>query len=143
MPLSCISRWSPPAEKKKGFLLELPDETMLLQCTSKADMEDWVRDTNRLRGGRVDLASGQNIGGYPPGHDIYEGGRDTEVRECYILLSWQQMFQMMKHSESFCGRRTPSHSLVPATSRSTGDHALSPLLWGVVSGVGVVLCAGI
>ena len=46
---------------------------MMLQCTSKADMEDWVRDTNRLRGGRVDLASGQNIGGYPSGHDIYEG----------------------------------------------------------------------
>ena len=45
----------------------------MLQCTSKADMEDWVRDTNRLRGGRVDLASGQNIGGHPPGHDIYEG----------------------------------------------------------------------
>ena len=44
----------------------------MLQCTSKADMEDWVRDTNRLRGGRVDLASGQDIGGQPPGHDIYE-----------------------------------------------------------------------
>ena len=49
---------------------------MMLQCTSKADMEDWVRDTNRLRGGRVDLASGQNIGGHPPGQDIYEGRRE-------------------------------------------------------------------
>jgi hypothetical protein len=61
-----------PVERKKSFLIELPEETMMLQCTSKADMEDWVRDTNRLRGGRVDLASGQDIGGQPSGHDIYE-----------------------------------------------------------------------
>ena len=45
----------------------------MLQCTSKADMEDWVRDVNRLRGGRVDLASGQNLTEFPTGHDIYEG----------------------------------------------------------------------
>ena len=47
---------------------------MMLQCTSKADMEDWVRDINRLRGGRVDLASGQNLTEFPTGQDIYEGG---------------------------------------------------------------------
>ena len=69
-------------EKKKGFLVELLDETMMLQCTSKADMEDWIRDMNRLRGGRVDLASGQNIGGYPAGHDIYEGRERVCVNEC-------------------------------------------------------------
>ena len=46
---------------------------MMLQCTSKADMEDWVRDMNRLRGGRVDLASGQNMAEFPTGYDIYEG----------------------------------------------------------------------
>jgi hypothetical protein len=68
-----------PVERKKSFLIELPEETMMLQCTSKADMEDWVRDTNRLRGGRVDLASGQNIGGHPPGHDIYEVVPDDET----------------------------------------------------------------
>jgi hypothetical protein len=51
----------------------------MLQCTSKADMEDWVRDTNRLRGGRVDLASGQDIGGQPSGHDIYEIVPDDET----------------------------------------------------------------
>ena len=60
-------------ERKKGFLIELLDETMMLQCTSKADMEDWVRDVNRLRGG-VDLASGQNLTEFPTGQDIYEGG---------------------------------------------------------------------
>jgi hypothetical protein len=42
-------------------------------------MEDWVRDTNRLRGGRVDLASGQDIGGQPSGHDIYESVPDDET----------------------------------------------------------------
>ncbi|CAI8034686.1 hypothetical protein GBAR_LOCUS19502 [Geodia barretti] len=68
-----------PVERKKSFLIELPEETMMLQCTSKADMEDWVRDTNRLRGGRVDLASGQNIGGHLPGHDIYEVVPDDET----------------------------------------------------------------
>ena len=55
-------------------MVELLDETMLFQCTSKADMEDWVRDVNRLRGG-VDLASGQNLTALTLGHDIYEGGR--------------------------------------------------------------------
>ena len=60
-------------ERKKGFLVELLEETMMLQCTSKADMEDWVRDINRLRGGRVDLASGQNLTEFPSGQDIYEG----------------------------------------------------------------------
>ena len=65
---------SPIPERKKGFLIELLDETMMLQCTSKADMEDWVRDVNRLRGGRVDLASGQNLAEFPSGQDIYEGG---------------------------------------------------------------------
>ena len=45
---------------------------MMLQCTSKADMEDWVRDLNRLRGG-IDPASGQNVTGVPAGQDIYEG----------------------------------------------------------------------
>ena len=70
----CVAILTPLSpERKKGFLVELLDETMMLQCTSKADMEDWIRDMNRLRGGRVDLASGQNIGGYPAGHDIYEG----------------------------------------------------------------------
>ncbi|CAI8034680.1 Docking protein 4 [Geodia barretti] len=68
-----------PVERKKSFLIELPEETMMLQCTSKADMEDWVRDTNRLRGGRVDLASGQNIGGHLPGHDIYEDPFSIDV----------------------------------------------------------------
>ena len=48
----------------------------MLQCTSKADMEDWVRDMNRLRGSRVDLASGQNITDFPTGHEIYEGECD-------------------------------------------------------------------
>ena len=57
--------------------MELLDETMMLQCTSKADMEDWVWDMNRLRGGGVD----QNIGGYPAGHDIYEGLRERGERE--------------------------------------------------------------
>jgi hypothetical protein len=67
-----------PVERKKGFLVELLDETMMLQCTSKADMEDWVRDINRLRGGRVDLASGQDTQ-YPAGHDIYEVVPDDET----------------------------------------------------------------
>ena len=66
----CLSPSIP--ERKKGFLIELLDETMMLQCTSKADMEDWVRDLNRLRGG-IDLASGQNVTGAPAGQDIYDG----------------------------------------------------------------------
>ena len=72
---------SPIPERKKGFLIELLDETMMLQCTSKADMEDWVRDVNRLRGGRVDLASGQNLDEFPSGQDIYEGEAGRGRRE--------------------------------------------------------------
>jgi hypothetical protein len=68
-----------PVERKKGFLVELLEETMMLQCTSKADMEDWVRDINRLRGGRVDLASGQNLTEFPSGQDIYEVVPDDEA----------------------------------------------------------------
>ena len=77
----------PWTERKKSFLIELPEETMMLQCTSKADMEDWVRDTNRLRGGRVDLASGQNIGGHLPGHDIYEGR--GKIKFCVMMFAWR------------------------------------------------------
>ena len=61
-----------PVERKKGFMVDLLEESMLFQCTSKADMEDWVRDINRFRQG-VDLASGQNLMEMPQGHDVYEG----------------------------------------------------------------------
>ena len=74
--MCCLSPSIP--ERKKGFLIELLDETMMLQCTSKADMEDWVRDLNRLRGG-IDLASGQNVTEGPAGQDIYEGRQDCCV----------------------------------------------------------------
>ena len=86
---SCVLLVSLPpwTERKKSFLIELPEETMMLQCTSKADMEDWVRDTNRLRGGRVDLASGQNIGGHLPGHDIYEGR--GKIKFCVMTFAWR------------------------------------------------------
>ena len=53
-------------------MIELLDETMMLRCTSKADMEDWVWDMNRLRGG-FDSDSGQNLTEFPSGQDIYEG----------------------------------------------------------------------
>ena len=52
-------------------MVELLDESMLFQCTSKADLEDWVRDINRLRGG--DLTSGQLLPDFPNGQDVYDG----------------------------------------------------------------------
>ena len=84
----------------------------MLQCTSKADMEDWVRDTNRLRGGRVDLASGQNIGGYPSGHDIYEGWRNDRERERESLIF-------------FLATGVPDDEIFRVVLRPTNGHSFS------------------
>ena len=89
----------------------------MLQCTSKADMEDWVRDINRLRGGRVDLASGQNLTEFPTGQDIYEGrcgcgcgqfgnyGHAMCLHYLHALLPWLQLSLTMRYFVFLCARQ--------------------------------------
>ena len=73
----------------------------MLQCTSKADMEDWVRDINRLRGGRVDLASGQNLTEFPTGQDIYEGGCGQFANDSEHVFIFVAMATVVPDDEVF------------------------------------------
>ena len=65
------------AEKKKAFVLHLPDEVCMFQCASRAELDDWHRDILTYRGGGGMLGGGRgSMSGVPNssfGGEIYEG----------------------------------------------------------------------
>lgn len=64
------------AEKKKAFVLHLPDEVCMFQCASRAELDDWHRDILTYRGGGTLSGGRGSISGIPNspiGGEIYEG----------------------------------------------------------------------
>lgn len=64
------------AERKKAFEVHLPDDVSSFTCSSKADMEDWVRDIRRLcntRGSSSSSFNGELPDNSVNGQALYEG----------------------------------------------------------------------
>ena len=63
------------AEKKKAFVLYIPDEVCMFQCASRAELDDWHRDILTYRGGGTLTGGRASLSGLPntPGGEIYEG----------------------------------------------------------------------
>jgi len=69
------------AERRKAFEVHLPDDVSLFICSSKADMEDWVRDIRRLcntRGSSSSSFNGELPDNNVNGQALYEG-RELQV----------------------------------------------------------------
>ena len=73
--LSIQLRTVDTAEKKKAFVLHLPDEVCMFQCASRAELDDWHRDILTYRGGTLSGARGSLSGPSSScsGGEIYEG----------------------------------------------------------------------
>lgn len=64
------------ADKKKAFVLHLPDEVCMFQCASRAELDDWHRDILTYRGGGAMAGGRGSMSGVPNssfGGEIYEG----------------------------------------------------------------------
>ena len=79
------------AEKKKAFVLYLPDEICMFQCTSRAELDDWHRDILTYRGGGPLTGGRASLSGLPnspTGGEIYEGTLYVVHVCCMWQLPW-------------------------------------------------------
>jgi len=83
------------AERRKAFEVHLPDDVSLFICSSKADMEDWVRDIRRLcntRGSSSSSFNGELPDNNANGQALYEDIPNDETFRVRLRKSNSLMF---------------------------------------------------